>query len=200
VVTSEVKARNYIVIADIENQWVFEPKTDQRFDCGDWDYTCWMPRNDKSNESPVCALQTFTDENEVYREEWETEAIRDWDNRMSLLQKHHLSVIVNRELNSDSNSPVLGLDHEGQIALVTTETQVYGNESRVMRKLSVQPLQESWFTKVATALSERCGTKINACDLEDVIINVTQSGLRSGGDLDGTYVVAGTRVKAGEGK
>lgn len=154
-ITSSVDDSYRLQVA-FTDDWLLEPLPEQEDVFDNFDYKCWLLGEDgQSDDHPVNALATFDDEFDSYREEWESEARRDWADRLTALRKQHLSCTVARQLDAYGH---IGAQQVGQMVLVkTTGTHLAhlqnSDTDPVYRyRLFAQPIDDQLAKKVCEAL------------------------------------------------
>jgi len=172
---------------EFENNWLLVPKDGEADPYGDFDYDGWLVGNSESFDHPVNALATFKDENENFREEWESEAIRHFDLLIGGLRNEHLSKQCDRIL--FGNEPMIRDENLAQCVIyrVVNRSLPYTDGTKYHPKLQSMALDDDFLSKVTEALNERHGLNVDACKLIEAFTRVLKPSEFIGGEHDGTY-------------
>lgn len=120
----------------IEDDWVIQCDEDDANSL-----VCFMARDDKSPDWPICALSYFRDENETYMESWESDSIADWTALIGGLLGKSLAQTIGSGI-AELNLPI----NEGQVGhmVLTVGRSVWDEDSqsyKSYRKLQVIDLE-----------------------------------------------------------
>lgn len=176
----------------IESDWVMVPDTNCKSsdEYGDHDYICWvLDGKDGFGDHPVNVLASFTNDSDRYVEEWETDAKRDWDNKIAVLRDHHLSVTVAQVLGrewlqfSESNLGQLAMVRlHKNVAFAGNDTQKYCDP-----RMESLPVGQELLQQVCSQLQRMSGIAVSAEQLEEALWHAVRPGELVGGELAGSF-------------
>jgi hypothetical protein len=161
---------------DIEDDWLLEPQSVMEEErCCDFDYDCWLIGNRAPGDHPVNALATFEDENDHYREEWESDAIKHWDDVVGTLRQEHLANTVGRML---KYTPHIGDERVADCSIVTVQRYrlAHDDSNRYYQQLRVSALDADLITRLCTQLGEQTGLKVQVEDMAKALSAVLRPG------------------------
>lgn len=180
----------------IEADWLMLPveepeeAAEKRFGYEDQNYTCWILGGGTTwRDHPVNVLATFTDNNDQFVEDWESDAKNDWDNKLAVLRDHHLSCTVERILSREY--PQFSDNNLGQLALV--RLCKYGSPGASEPLHYSSPRTESlevnddMLLRICAQLQSICGVDVSAEQLGEALWNAVRPGELVDGELNGSY-------------
>lgn len=174
----------------LDSGWLFTPVLGPNEDSENvlhWDFDCWLMSHDYDSH-PVNALASFVDEYDHFNEEYEKDAILDWDNKIALLEDSHTSAILSRILVSEY--PQLSDKNLGEITIVTgTQRSVNGGDEYRAAGLKVAALDDAMMATICAALKKQSGVTVTADQMTRAISFAARPGLCTGGKRDGDYRV-----------
>ena len=176
VITSEVDAQ-FRMEHSITKDWVIQDVSEEG-SSGDYEVVCYVTPEDASSDYPVKVFSLFTDEDDHYRNEWEDDAIREWNSLLAGMLGQSLTRVVEIELGE--MSVTLSQNHDGQMTLLRT-CSYWNDHSKGYSKPGLKAVDlenAAFWTKVAKRLSRK---PVTADSLKAAFAAAANSGEKIGG-------------------
>ena len=147
-VTITSRTRDLNLDFTIDNDWLVV------FGDGDADQDeaviCYVTPNDHSNDSPVCLLSHFEDEDDHFREEWQSDAIAQWNGELASMQGSTLGQQV--ALRLYDLDVALRTQNVGQLAVLQVVTR--GENHHIALQVTDLEKPEFWSNLTQKVLAE----------------------------------------------
>lgn len=151
----------------VDDDWLLAPKEACEESEFDYEYNCWIVGQPSWADHPVNALETFYDENDCYREDYESDCIAHWDTLVGELRQDHLARTLRRML---SDTPHIGHDQLGDCAIVSV--QRHGptlNDTGVFyKRLCVDAVDADLIGRICTNL-QKAGVTVVAEEMANAL-------------------------------
>lgn len=176
VITSEVDPQ-FRLEHSIMKDWVVEDVT-KKNDYGDKEVVCYVTPDDASLDYPIKLFSSYTDDNDNYREDWEDDAIKEWNSLLAGMLGRSMTKVVEMGL-GDMNA-TLSQNHDGQMTLLCTFSNWYEDLNAYSTpRLKAVDLEDTVFWKT---MAKRLSRKpITADGLKAAFAAVANSGEKIGG-------------------
>lgn len=147
-VTINSRTRELDLDFTIDNDWLVvfgDGNADQ-----DEAVICYVTPKDQSNDSPVCLLSHFEDEDDHFREEWQSDAIAQWNSELASMQGSTLGQQVAPRLYD--LDVALRTQNVGQLAVLQVVTR--GENHHIALQVADLEKPEFWSNLTQKVLAE----------------------------------------------
>jgi hypothetical protein len=186
--TSESGQEQEFLRHSVMNDWLMVPSDQSEEEYQDTACIVWlMGENCESGDHPVNALNTFYDEHETYREEWESEAKLVWATTVSNLRDLHMVKNVERIMRDQHLD--IPAARAGEFGIVRIERNSIAEDAYGRPKLAFDQVDHEFMANLTTALQLQTGLKeLDTTAVTKALLSVVQPDRYNGGPRNGDYI------------
>lgn len=186
--TSESGQEKEFLRHSVINDWLMVPCDPSEEEYQDTACIVWLVgENCESNDHPVNALNTFYDEHETYREEWETEAKLGWETTVSNLRDLHIVKNVERIMREQQLD--IPAARAGEFGVVRVERHSISDDDYGRPKLAFEPVDNEFMANLTMALQLHTGFKeLDTAAVTKAMLSVVQPDRYVGGPRNGDHI------------